>query len=81
MLKIAKINGIKDADLTVQDIIDTQNQYRRKIASRSTVNLKIKKFTILDLFRYKSLRKLTLILLVVDSVFYLQYLAPTLMLD
>ena len=25
LLKIAKINGIEDADLTVQDIIDTQN--------------------------------------------------------
>ena len=47
----------------------------------SKTSTNIKKFTILDLFRYKSLRILTIILCLVDCVFYLQYLAPTLMLD
>ena len=41
----------------------------------------MKKFTVFDLFRYKSLRTMTLILIAVDCVFYLQYLAPTLMLN
>ena len=41
----------------------------------------MKKFTVIDLFRYKSLRVMTFILIAVDCVFYLQYLAPTLMLS
>jgi len=43
--------------------------------------MQVKKFSIIDLFRYKSLRVMTILLIILDCVFYLQYLAPTLMLD
>ena len=43
--------------------------------------LNAKKFTLLDLFRYKSLRTMTIILIFLDCVFALQYLTPTLMLN
>ena len=39
------------------------------------------KFNIIDLFRYKSLRMMTLIVIFLDCIFYLLYLAPTLMLN
>ena len=40
-----------------------------------------RKFTILDLFRYKSLRMLTIVLVVMDCTLDLEYYTPTLMLD
>ena len=41
----------------------------------------LKSFTVLDLFRYESLRWLTLIVIFVDIFFNFQYMAPTLMLN
>ena len=58
---------------------ETKETYKRQCQSQNSS--KTKKFSVLDLFRYKSLRKMTLILIVVDCVFYLRYLAPTLMLN
>ena len=47
--------------------------------NESTV--KMRKFSFVDLLRYKSLRSMTLILIIVDGVFTLQYYTPTLMLN
>ena len=41
----------------------------------------LKSFTIIDLFRYKSLRWLTVMVIFVDIFFFFQYITPTLMLN
>ena len=43
--------------------------------------LKARKFSMLDLIRYRSLRLLTIVLVVMDCTLDLEYYAPTLMLD
>jgi len=81
LMHIAKINGIDNPDLTLEEVKEIQNRYKRDILRKSVTSNKSKKFTFIDLFRYKSLRIMTITLIFVDCVFVLQYLTPTLMLN
>ena len=49
--------------------------------SSQKIMKRARKFTMIDLFRYRSLRYLTLVLVVMDCTLDLEYYAPTLMLD
>ena len=75
---IAKING-KIFELNVEDVGQYQQIYKKKYLRND--GKKGSKFSIYDLWRYKSLRNMTIMLIFVDIVFTLQYYTPTLMLD
>ena len=76
---IARVNKREDQfTYTVGDIKEYQNQYKRQFLRKSSLGSH--KFSILDLFRYKSLRGLTLMLIFVDIVFTLEYFTPVLLL-
>ena len=79
MGQIAKINGIDNPDISVAELSAIQIQYKEDLSKSSSSN-KVKKFSLFDLFRYPSLRWMTLNLIFMDCVFMFQYLTPTLML-
>lgn len=66
--------------MTVEEIAQIQAQYKADLVSQSS-SKNAKKFSLIDLFRYKSLRSMTFILIFMDCVFMFQYLTPTLMLS
>ena len=67
---IARVNKKEDQfQYTVADIKEYQNQYKKQFLRTSALGSH--KFSILDLFRYKSLRGMTLMLIFVDIVFTL----------
>lgn len=80
-IHIAQFNGkdVESTGLSVDYIKEIQINYKLNYLGKKTA--KVKKFTPLDLFRYPSLRGMTLILIAVDLVYTLQYFTPTLMLN
>lgn len=74
---IAKVNGKGDTfDLTIQELEEIQITY-----TQITSNQRSKTFSILDVFRCKSLRWLMITLMFLDCAVALQYYTPTFMLD
>lgn len=77
---IAKINKKVVFDLTIDDVKDIQAKYREQYLQEQE-NSTVKSFTVLDLFKYPSLRTLVILFTLLDCVLNLQYFTPTLMLD
>jgi hypothetical protein len=75
-LFIAWMNNIKDFDLTVSLISEIKENYTRSMAEHAHSS-----YTILDLFRFHSLKATTCLLVVLQVIIALEFYAPALMLD
>jgi OCT family organic cation transporter-like MFS transporter 4/5 len=75
---IAKMNKIKNFKMDVEEIEEVKRNY----ASGDNNNSKEqKRFSILDLFKFKSLRGMTLMLILLQCTIIFEFYAPALMLD
>lgn len=76
---MASFNGKTDFDLSINEVKDIQRNYKGGLDKmKGKVS---RRFSILDLFRYRSLCMLTVFLVVMDCTLDLQYYTPTLMLS
>jgi MFS transporter, OCT family, solute carrier family 22 (organic cation transporter), member 4/5 len=76
---MARVNKKSDFDLTVEEVREIQAEYKGSL--RRAEDGSERKFSMLDLFRYKSLRNMTIVLVIMDCTLDLEYYTPTLMLD
>ena len=76
---IAKVNKKDSFDLTVEEMGQIQEEYKTSLMKQNT-SQKSKVFSIIDLFRYASVRRLTLLFICLDFVMDLEYFTPSLML-
>ena len=68
----------KEFDITERELKDVKEVYQLKL--KSSGSSAKKNFTILDLFRYKSLRMMTLIVILVQITVSFAFYAPALLL-
>ena len=76
---IAKMNN-KKCEMDIEELASIKASYELKLKGEAS-DKKQKTFTILDLFRYKSLRMMTIMLIVVQCTTIFAFYAPALMLD
>jgi MFS transporter, OCT family, solute carrier family 22 (organic cation transporter), member 4/5 len=77
---IAKMNNKKSFGVNVDQLTATKAAYELKCQGEGTGGKK-RTFSILDLFRFKSLRFMTLILILLQCTIIFEFYAPALMLD
>jgi hypothetical protein len=73
--QIAKMNGL-ECGLLEEEIIDAKEHYDFSIEKAN-----MKKFTVVDLFKYKSTRWITLLLCILFCTICMSFYAPSLMLN
>jgi hypothetical protein len=76
---IAKVNQMEDCDLEEEDISEVKRLYKLKLQAES--QSQNKKFSGIDLFRYKSIRGLSIGLILLNISLGLQFFGPALILE
>jgi MFS family permease len=77
---IAKFNKVESLHLTVEEIDNIKEAYSQSSNERGG-SQKQSRFSVVDLFRFKSLRGMTLMLILLQCTIIFEFYAPALMLD